>query len=307
MTEAFLNTKSSHQKMIEELIGPVQIEQLRHVDCFVGPNVGMFMPVSGPCSFAITSVHSHPTYFFALPFNDQVSFKIDNQVIITEPKKLIALSPQIQHKEIYSEYFPRYVAIFINKSFFEDQLQEYSLPSEILFNGDLIPEPPGFIHMIKEFMLEADNQIPGASSVLYAISLRISHSIIRSMLNLIHLNDKISFRLEIDQTIQYMHLNLDKKITIENLAKIAHMSPSHYSRLFKNETGQSCISYLNQIRMDQVKRLLREGDKSITEIAHDCGFGSSAYLSASFYKQFKLSPSEYQNLLNKDDISKVKD
>lgn len=177
--------------------------------------------------------------------------------------------------------------------------------SNVYFNGDFIPEPPSFLHNIKEFMLEVDNDMLGAQSIIHATNLKICHSLIRSMLHLEHKQDKITHRLEIDKSIEYMHSNLDQKITVESLAKTAHMSPSYYSRTFKKETGQSCISYLNQIRLERVKRLLIEGDKSITEIALDCGFNSSAYLSSSFYRQYKLSPTEYQNLLNNDHISKV--
>lgn len=290
---------------IEKLMGSFQREQLRHVDCFISENLSMFMPVSGLCDYAITSLHTHPSYLFVLTFNDQVSFKIDTREIITEQKTIMALSPNIRHHEIFSDRFPRYIAIFIAKDFFEEQMNQYPMISDIYLDGILIPEPPSFLHTVKEFMLEVDNQIPGAQSVILATNLKICHLLIRSMLHLGHTQDKITHRLEIDKSIEYMHSNLDQKITLESLAKTAHMSPSYYSRTFKKETGKSCISYLNQIRLKRVKRLLLEGDKSITEIALECGFSSPAYLSSSFYHQFKLSPTEYQNLLNKDDISKV--
>lgn len=300
-----MNDNLSKLESMEKLMGSVQKVQLRHVDCFISEKLSMFMPVSGLCDYAITSLHTHPSYLFVLTFNDQVSFKIDTREIITEQKKILALSPNIPHNEIFSDRFPRYIALFIDKEFFEEQLCQYPMVSNVYFKGDFIPEPPGFLHTVKEFMLEVENEIPGAQSIILATNIKICHSLIRSMLHLDHKQDKITHRLEIDKSIEYMHSNLDQKITLESLAKTAHMSPSYYSRTFKKETGQSCISYLNQIRLERVKRLLMEGDKSITEIALECGFSSPAYLSSSFYRRYKLSPTEYQNLLNKGDISKV--
>lgn len=279
---------------VEKFIGPVQEAQLRSTDNFIADKIAMFMPVSGFCDFAVGAVHAHPSYQFVLPFNDQVAFKIGPRLVPTQPKMLLALSPDIPHKEVVADRFPRYIAIFIEKMFFAEQLNQYPETQDVYFSGDFIPIPPNLMATVKEFILEADNQTAGSKTVLLAASLKISHSIIRSLLGFRHSNNKITHRWEIDQTIEYMHSNLGEKITIEELAKIAHMSLSHYIRTFKKETGQSSISYLNRIRLERVKRLLLEGEKSITEIALECGFSSSAYLSSSFYHKFKLSPTDFQ-------------
>lgn len=284
---------------IEKLMGPVEKNRLNNTDHFISEKIAMFMPVSGACDFAVGAVHAHPSYQFVLPFNDRVSFQIGSREVLTEPTKLLALSPQIAHKEIIADRFPRYVAIFIEKDFFEKQISFYPFQETPHFGGQFLPIPQNFLMMVKEFMLEVRQPLPGGEQVLLGLSLRICHSILRSMLHLGVKNNPLTHRLEVDKTIQFMHANLDRKISIEELAEIAHMSPSHYARIFKKETGQSSISYLNQIRLEQVKRLLLEGTKSITDIALACGFSSAAYLSASFYQKYKLSPKEYQNLMKK--------
>jgi len=290
---------------VEKLLGPIRKEQLNNTDNFISDKVAMFMPVLGFCDYAVTAMHSHPSYHFILAFNDQVLFKIGSRNVIAKPKMLLVISPNVLHKEIIVNKFPRYIAIFIDKQFFEEQMCQYSMKRTLDFDVNLIPLPNNFLATIKEFMIEVDNQIPGWESVSLANNLKICHYLIRSILNLNQKQDKITHRLEIDETIQYMYSNLDKKITVEDLAKIAHMSPSYYTRAFKKATGQSSISYLNQIRLERVKRLLLEGDKAITEIALECGFSSTAYLSSSFHNKFKISPTDYRNLLKKGDISKV--
>ncbi len=289
-----MDEKLANLEAIEKFIGPCEVAQLSKTDNFIADKIAMFIPVSGFCDFAVRAVHAHPSYQFVLPFNDQVAFEIGARFIPTQPKMLLALSPDIPHKEVVADRFPRYVAIFIDKIFFDEQLNQYPRTNNLYFNGDLIPITPNLMATVKEFIIEADNQMAGSETVLLAASLKICHSIIRSLLEIRHRNDKITYRWEIDRTIEYMHSNLDKKITVKELASIANMSLSHYIRTFKKETGQSSISYLNQIRLERVKRLLLEGEKSITEIALECGFSSSAYLSSSFYHKFKLSPTDFQ-------------
>lgn len=299
-----MSKKIVNLETIEKLLGPCRKEQLNNTDNFISDKVAMFMPVVGFCDYAVT-VHSHPSYHFILTFNDQVLFKIGSENVRVEPQRLLAISPNVLHKEIIANHFPRYIAISIDKQFFEEQIGQYSMNRTLDFDVGFIPIPPNFLTTIKEFLIEVDNQIPGWESVSYANNLKICHYLIRSILNLKQKQDKITRRLEIDQTIEYMHSNLDKKITIADLAKIAHMSPSYYTRAFKKEIGQSSIGYLNQIRLERAKRLLLEGDKAVTEIALECGFSNSAYLSSFFHNKFKMSPTAYRNLFKQGDISKV--
>lgn len=300
-----MNKNLSNLDLIEKFMGPVKIGQLRNVDSFVSSKLTICMPVTGPSDHAISSFHKHPSYFFVLAFNEQVSFQMTDRKITTKKGMITAISPDISHYEIFNGKFIRYIAIFINKEFFEEQLREYPMAKNIFYNGDYISFPQGFLDTVKEFMIEADNHLPGSDTVIYSINLKICHLLIRSTFRLTHKQDRITYRMEIDKIIEYMYSNMDKKITIGDLAKIANMSPSYCARIFKKETGKSIMNYLNNIRLDYVKRLLLKGEKSITEIALECGFNSSAYLSSSFYKKYKLSPSEYQNLMKDDKISKI--
>lgn len=299
-----MNEALTDLEKIEKLLGPIRKGALNNTDSFISDKMAMFMPVSGFCDYAVTDMHSHPSYHFVLTFSDQVMFKVGSKDVVIEPQKVLMISPNVLHKEILGSHFPRYIVIYIDKQFFQEQMKQYSIKSTFDFDYSFIPVPPNFLTMIKEFMVEVDNQIPGWESVSFASNLKICHYLIRSMLNLEQKQDKVTQRLEINKTIEYMHSNLHEKITLEDLSKIANMSPSYFARTFKKETGQSSIGYLNQIRLERVKRLLLEGDKAITEIALECGFGSSAYLSSCFYNQFKISPTDYRKLFKEGDISK---
>lgn len=287
---------------VRKLVGNITEEQLRYVDSFVGKEIVIFTPAGGACLYALSPRHSHPSYMFILPFNNQTSLVIGKMTVTAQPGRLFALSPDIIHHELPSEYPPRYIAVLIDKDFFKEQLSIYPLNKDVVFHGEHCDVSPELLQLLKRFMIEADNKIIGHEAVLSAMSAEICHVIIRSIFNISNINDRISSRMEIDRAVEFMHANLDKRINADNLAKVACMSLSHFSRIFKQETGKSPADYLGQIRMERVKKLLLAGEKSITEIALECGFKSSSYLSACFYKRFKTSPSEY---CKKDRISKT--
>jgi AraC-like DNA-binding protein len=136
------------------------------------------------------------------------------------------------------------------------------------------------------------------------LGLEIAHSIIRCVFDLKPVHDRTSDRMEIHRVVEYLHANIAHKITVRVMAGVACMSPSHFSHVFKTEVGKTPMDYLNHIRMERVKKLLLAGDKSITEIALECGFSSPAYLSASFYKKFKITPSAFQQTAKDSSISK---
>jgi AraC-like DNA-binding protein len=289
---------------IRPFVGAAVKEQLRYIDCFIGEDVALFMPVGGPCFYALTPMHSHPSYMFVLPFNDQTSVKIGDRLVTAEHGKLFCVSPGVVHNELASDYPPRYIAILINKDFFEGQIAPYNAERDVIFRGESYDTSYELLPLLKRFMIEAGNIKPGREAVLHGLSLQISHSIMRGIFGVSPGNDSVSLRLETDKVVEYLHSNLDRKISVEDMAAIARMAPSYFARIFKREVGRTPMDYLSLTRLDRVKKLLLAGDKSITEIAMECGFRSSSYLASCFYKRFNMSPSEY---CSKDRISKKKD
>jgi AraC family transcriptional regulator len=289
-----------HMEKIQNLVGNIQMEQLRYVDCFVGDAVALFVPVAGPCLYSITPSHTHPSYMFLLSFSDRTVIKLNNTIIISEPGKLFAIAPGIPHQEIIESTPSRYVAIVVSAIFFEQQLLEYPAAHKAFSPFGLYQPYPNLGSLIKAFITEITNKPPGMNTIIHALSLEITHSIIRSIMPITCKPGLAVARLDINTVIEYLYSNLGHKITISEMAEIIHMSPSHFSRIFKKETGETPIDYLNNIRLERAKKLLIAGEHSITEIALDCGFSSIAYLSASFYKKYKISPSNFQkNVMNK--------
>ncbi|MBN2279627.1 MAG: AraC family transcriptional regulator [Candidatus Marinimicrobia bacterium] len=100
---------------------------------------------------------------------------------------------------------------------------------------------------------------------------------------------------EIEASILYMKNNLYKKFTLKNFADHAQHSITHYSKLFKEKTGWSPISYFNHLKMQYACQLLDTTSFRIKEISQKLGFDDTYYFSRLFKKIMGNSPRYYRN------------
>ena len=98
----------------------------------------------------------------------------------------------------------------------------------------------------------------------------------------------------IKKAIKYMEKHYDRDISVEDVAQYIHLSNNYFSQLFKNETGQSYIEYLTNMRMDKAKKLLKHKGLKILEVAQKVGYHDSKYFSQVFKKEVGMTPSEYR-------------
>lgn len=104
------------------------------------------------------------------------------------------------------------------------------------------------------------------------------------------------FRLRISNlnrfksVLTYINENFTKKLTLNELAEMAHISKEHFCRLFKKITGKSAVEYINNLKIQKASALLKESDLNITEIALSCGFQDSNYFSRVYKRIKKVSP-----------------
>lgn len=68
--------------------------------------------------------------------------------------------------------------------------------------------------------------------------------------------------------------------------------------MFKQNTGEVFSRYLTKVRLEHAIVLLSNTDKSIDEIAYECGFNSISYFSYAFKKEFLVSPLKYRIRIN---------
>ncbi|MDR2543531.1 MAG: AraC family transcriptional regulator [Treponema sp.] len=89
--------------------------------------------------------------------------------------------------------------------------------------------------------------------------------------------------------------NFTRKISLNEIARVAGLSPSYFSTIFKDEMGENLSKYLNRQRVEKASRLLLETDMSLTEIASCCCFEDQSWFSKIFKAYTGISPGKYRN------------
>jgi AraC family transcriptional regulator len=98
----------------------------------------------------------------------------------------------------------------------------------------------------------------------------------------------------INRVIDYLRRNLDRQMNLGELAKVACFSEFHFHRIFGALTGETLNNFTNRLRLAKAARLLRYPDQSLTDIALDCGFSSSAAFSRAFRSAYDTSSSQFR-------------
>ena len=92
----------------------------------------------------------------------------------------------------------------------------------------------------------------------------------------------------------YIYENYDKKLTLVDMAERFNISRSYLSKKFKVITGFGFKEYVVNVRIKNACRLLLETNKSITDIAFECGFNDSNYFGDAFRHVKGMSPNKYR-------------
>lgn len=95
--------------------------------------------------------------------------------------------------------------------------------------------------------------------------------------------------------IRFVHNNYEREISITDIAKYVFLSPSYFTRAFKEDTGLSPMQYLLNIRIKRACELLNETDMKVGDIAHSVGFSNQQRFNDMFKKQTKMTPMQYRN------------
>jgi AraC family transcriptional regulator len=99
---------------------------------------------------------------------------------------------------------------------------------------------------------------------------------------------------EIDSFIQE---RITAAISLGDLSEVVHLSPFHFTRLFKNATGSTPLKYVLSVRLSVAKNLLAQKELTIADVAQMSGFSNRATFAKAFKRTFKISPSRYKERL----------
>lgn len=109
--------------------------------------------------------------------------------------------------------------------------------------------------------------------------------------------DKISISKnhEIQHVLEYVHRNINRHLTVSDIAKHVGFSRAYLSHKFKETLGFDLSSFIYRCKLEEAKELLRYTDKSIGEISNYLYFSNQSHFQNCFKKQFGITPRKYRN------------
>lgn len=149
--------------------------------------------------------------------------------------------------------------------------------------------------------LRADLELDGGSSSFYADSLAtaLAAHLLKHYSTRQHsfrsYDDGLS-KAKLKQAIEYINDHLYENFLLGELAKEIGMSQYYFCRLFKRSTGVTPHQYLIGQRIERSKQLLRDPERTITEVAEECGFSNPSHFAKYFGKYTGLTPKQFRKL-----------
>ncbi|CAH9050511.1 HTH-type transcriptional activator RhaS [Pseudoalteromonas sp. CIP111854] len=104
----------------------------------------------------------------------------------------------------------------------------------------------------------------------------------------------------IEAPVEYIRAHYHRHISIEELAQLAHLSVSALERRFKKHLAKTPNQFINEIRLENARKLLVETRLPVSQVAYQCGFSEPSYFSKQFRRLFGEIPSQLRKELRKE-------
>ena len=101
---------------------------------------------------------------------------------------------------------------------------------------------------------------------------------------------------KLKQVIEYIHMNYAELIPLLALSEICFMSPNYFCRYFKQETGKTPVSFINEYRIEKACEMLSESELPVSEIALSVGFDNFSYFIRKFREYKGVTQKKYRSL-----------
>lgn len=97
-----------------------------------------------------------------------------------------------------------------------------------------------------------------------------------------------------DMAKAYIKNNLENKMSLQEIAAVAHFAPSHFSKLFREKEGITVSKYINNQRAEKAGDMLCNSSDNISEISKLCGFCNISNFNRVFKEYFGMTPMEFR-------------
>jgi AraC-like DNA-binding protein len=128
------------------------------------------------------------------------------------------------------------------------------------------------------------------------IGLQLTVNLLRQVKSsaLLEKSDSSLTRDNIKKAVVFLNGSYNKDIHFEDIARTANLSPYHFIRVFKDETGMTPHEYLLDIRIQRVKEKLADINLSVSQAFSECGMDYNGHFASLFKRKVGVTPSQYR-------------
>ena len=232
----------------------------------------------------------------------RIEMSCNSEVFTMEPLDTIIISPQVGHATLALEQDTTALVIHVGKDFFQQFDPNFSMYQFMIRSDETNRYNPFFTsvrhHAAMMMLLMVDGKSPANQLWLehhYLDLASVVYSEIESVKS-IPSNTKPADMTEatFDKMIAYIDKNYQRKIELEDIAKIGGYNVNYTSQFFKRQLGISFLEYVLRLRLREATVSLANSTASVAHIAANCGFADIKAFNVSFKKHFHTTPSEYR-------------
>lgn len=246
--------------------------------------------------------HCHNYYEIFYLFSGRCRFLLKDTVYHLEKGDLVLISPGDLH---HSLYYPGISCDIINicfkREFMNPEVLKPWLPADATdslrsFMGSVPALYQEDFHGLLSRMLSEYSEVDEYSRAFMVCFLQelllllMRHSVMNEkepeLLN--------SRDADILAATKYIYKNFRRPLTLEEVSGVASLSPTYFSKKFKQVTGIGFKEYLNYVRLKHAQTALLTTSNTITDIALEYGFNDSNYFKDLFKRVYGKSPREYR-------------
>ncbi len=240
--------------------------------------------------------------------------RIGEKSYVLKPGYLYLTPPFTLHDDECDSYFSLYYIHFYEKTLNKESIFDtYNFPIEIKANSlDLLLTERLLYINPDRYLRHYDPKLydnPPTFSQYIADNNRMSmHSSIETQGILYQLISKFLETAEIktsnrdvriSKSLQYIHENINKDISVLTLSNIACLSEDHFIRLFRNEMGHTPLKYINLKKVEKAQLLLLTTEAPIRDVAFELSIDNISYFNRIFKQYTGKTPGEYRSEHNR--------
>ncbi|HYF75032.1 MAG TPA: AraC family transcriptional regulator [Candidatus Nitrosocosmicus sp.] len=242
--------------------------------------------------------HCHNSYEFMIPSDPMPYNEIESKCIPLKENTLFSINPWQHHGTSGKMHMASMLAVHVNKSLLSEFSKELYNTSDFYFDNHFRKPDKEIRQLLMDYIKEYRNKQAGYQFILESLSGQLVVKLLRIEKEVTDegkISPKPANHKGVHKVIEFFreHYN-SNDYSSEEIARIANLSPYHFIRLFKQETGKTPYEFLTGIKIEKAKNLLKNNEHTITEIGRLCGFTSHSHFTSTFRKKTGVSPKEYQ-------------